>query len=132
MTSSKPVGNARVTLFGFDPTPARLDVIPRPVSWRLARVLRVLLVTAVAAPAAFLIPPHAPWGVGALVIGGFLARRRWVERFTIAAFRGHCPRCGAEVEVEVGSRLRVPHPVSCGGCRHDSALVVSANDLDRV
>lgn len=113
---------ARLTLFGFEPTAAEVEVVPRARAWRLRGSLLILLATIVAAPLAALIPPHLPWGIGALAVGAFLARRRWSERFTLASLRARCPGCGAEPEVDVPIALDSPHTVSCGECRRDLVL----------
>ena len=51
---------ARLTLFGFAPTPATVSLVARTTSWRMARTARALGLTALVAPLAFLVPPHAP------------------------------------------------------------------------
>lgn len=81
------------------------------------------------APVVAVIPPHAPWILGALTGGGILARRRWIERFTVLDVEGTCPRCGAPVKVAKG-RLRKPHPAACEACHFDMSVHLPAEALD--
>jgi hypothetical protein len=62
------------------------------------------------------------------VTGAFLARRRWIERFTLEHVEGTCPKCGGALAVKPG-RLRTPHPVSCEGCHHESSLAIGPGAL---
>ena len=117
---------ARARIFGLPATPATLQVQPRPDSRRTLRTLLTLVATAVAAPVAFLVPPHAPWGVGALVGGLVLARRQWIHRNTILAVDAACPNCAGALDVPSGTRLRAPHPVACDGCHRDVSLHLEA------
>lgn len=123
------VTDAEVRLFGHSPRPARARIRVRSRSWRLGGALRRLAGGAVLAPFAAIVPPHAPWAIGALGVGALLARRRWHERFTLAGVEGSCPRCGAELSAR-GGRLRAPHPLTCDGCRHGLQLVVEDADLE--
>lgn len=121
MTAKVP--NARITLFGFEPEPAELEVLPRSRGWRARRALAALGVTAVGAPLAFAIPPHAPWGVGALAAGCAVAYRRWSETHTVERMQGRCPSCGAPLALPAGVRLHSPHKLHCEGCNHEPLLV---------
>lgn len=120
--------DAQITLFGYEPRPAELCVRPRTLSRRLRRTLAVLGVTAVAAPVAFLVPPHAPWGLGVLGLGLVAARRRWQETYTVEYMRGSCPHCGEELTLPSGIRLRQPHKLHCEACNHEPVL---ESDLSR-
>lgn len=114
--------DAELSIFGEDPRPAQLSVWIRSRAWRLRGTLTRLGATAIAAPLAFLIPPHAPWGVGVLAGGLLLARRRWTEHLTVASFRGHCPRCGSDLTLAPGTRLLSPHAMPCESCHHEVLL----------
>ncbi len=61
--------------------------------------------------------------------GGFLARRRWTERFTVLDVEGTCPRCGEPVKATRG-RLRSPHPVLCEACHYEASVEVPPEALD--
>jgi hypothetical protein len=119
-----PTVAARFTLFGHAPSPATVDLEPRPLAWRLRRSLTVLGLALVAAPAVFVIPPHVPWALGVIAAGVFFARLRWSERFTIRRLEGECPRCGNPIGSMEEERLRVPHTVSCDACHHLCTLVL--------
>lgn len=120
---------ARLLLFGFGPTEATVTLERRTRAWRITRTLRVLAATALAAPLLGLVPPHAPWVLGALGGGLLLARRRWNHRFSVRELSARCPRCDAEVTVPSGTRLRAPHPVPCESCHHESTLEIPREGL---
>lgn len=113
---------AQLSSFGEPPRPAELSVWVRTRAWRLRGALLRLGATAIAAPLAFLIPPHAPWGVGVLAGGLLLARRRWTEHLTVVTFSGSCPRCGIDLALPAGTRLLSPHSIPCESCHHDVLL----------
>lgn len=115
---------ARITLFGHDPTTGEAELRARSRRWRTMRALRMLAVGLVAAPAVALVPPHAPWAIGALVGAAILARRRFAEDYTLLALDARCPRCGSPLAVSSSTRLRRPHPVSCESCHHEATLRV--------
>ena len=108
-------------VFGFPDTPVELSVRRRALSWRAGGAARTAALFVVLAPLVAIVPPHAPWAIGALAAGGLLARRRWSERFTLERVEGPCPKCGAPLAVKAG-RLELPHPVSCESCHHQTAL----------
>jgi hypothetical protein len=83
----------------------------------------------VIAPFVAIVPPHAPWAIGALATGVILARRRWLERFTLERVEGVCPKCGEPLAVKA-ARLRLPHLVACEGCHHQSELRFSEEVLE--
>jgi len=112
---------AHATLFGFEQTPARATVIARGRGWRVGGAARTFGIFVVIAPIVAIFPPHAVWLIGALVTGALLARRRYIERFTLVHVEGTCPRCGATLGVKAG-RLEDPHPLPCEACHHESSL----------
>lgn len=112
---------AQATLFGFEPTPAELVLLPRSRRWRTTGALRLGAIGVVLAPVVAILPPHAPWALGALALGGILARRRYRERFTVQGVEGVCPRCQARLNAQPG-RLKDPHPVPCEGCHNEVAV----------
>lgn len=111
-------------LFGFPSTRAHLEVLPRSTFWRASWTAAFAGGGLLLAPAVGLIPPHAPWAVGALGIGGVLAIRKWKERFTILSFSGACPKCGEPLSIRSGTALRAEMTVPCEACNHDSRLTV--------
>lgn len=115
-------------LFGFDPQPVQVTIQPRSRAWRMAGAARTMGVAVVVAPFVAIVPPHAPWLIGALATGGILARRRWTEHFTVQGVEGCCPKCEAALDVKPG-RLKTPHPLVCEGCHHESTLRLAADAL---
>lgn len=116
-------------LFGFPGTKAVLTIRPRPKSWRASgAAIRMGGFTLLAGIVA-VVPPHAPWLIGSLAGGAILARRRWIERYTLESVNGACPKCGGELAVKP-SRLKRPHPVTCEACHHESSLTFDASSLD--
>lgn len=118
------------TLFGFPNTKVSLTVRPRPTSWRVAGAAATMGGFTVLAGLVAIVPPHAPWLIGSLVGGALLARRRWIERYTLESVQGACPNCGADLVVKP-SRLRSPHPVMCEGCHHESTIRFDEGALER-
>lgn len=108
-------------LFGFPSTPALLGVRPRPTSWRAAGAALIMAGFLLLAGVVAIVPPHAPWLIGAVLGGAILARRRWMERYTLESVEGTCPKCGERLKVKP-ARLRVPHPAMCEACHHESSL----------
>lgn len=119
---------ARAVLFGFDPSPVSLEVLPRTRKWRLMGAARALAISLVVAPVVAIVPPHAPWAIGALVAGAYFARRRWMETYTLADVDGACPKCGASFETKP-TRLKRPHPLECEQCHHVSELRIPEEAL---
>ena len=115
------VTDADVVLFGFPSSAARATIRPRARSWRVGGAARTLGISLVVAPIVALVPPHAPWPIGALAVGVILARRRLAENFTLEGLEGICPKCDRRLIVKT-TRLRVPHPVPCEGCHHTVSL----------
>jgi len=120
---------AHIVLFGYPDTSGEVRLRPRPRSYRVGGAVRYAAAGLLAAPLVGLVPPHAPWAVGALTGGLVLARKRYQERYTIESVRGRCPRCGGQLGVRPG-RLRSPHPIPCEACRYECALHVEEEALE--
>ncbi len=123
-TSAAVTVPAQITLFGFDLVHATARIEARSTGWRAKRASMALAAGLLVAPAVGLVPPHAPWALGALGMGLFMARRRWAEAHTLHFLEGACPRCGEGVSLSHPVRLRHPHPISCPSCHYESALSV--------
>jgi len=115
---------AQITLFGFDTVPATARIEARSAAWRVRRTSIALAATLIAAPAVALVPPHAPWAVGALGIGLLSAVRRWAEKHTLHFLEGACPRCSEVITISHSVRLRHPHAISCPSCHYELAITV--------
>lgn len=119
---------ARLVLFGFPASEALARIRPRSRNWRVGGSIQIMAAFIAIAPLVALVPPHAPWPLGALGVGGILARRRWIERFTLVTLETSCPKC-ATPAVSKPTRLRSPHTITCEGCHHSSVLKVPADLL---
>ncbi len=115
---------AQITLFGFDSVSADARIEARTRGWRARRAAIALAAGLIAAPLAALVPPHAPWALGALGIGLLTARRRWAEAHTLHFLEGACPRCGEGITLSRPARLRHPHATSCPSCQYELAITV--------
>ena len=114
-----------LSLFGFPDTTAEMEVLPRSLGWRLSRAAAFIGGGLILAPVLGVVPPHAPWAVAALGIGGFFGVRKWREEFTILSFLGSCPKCGGTLAMKKGTPLKRVMTVSCPGCNHDSRLTTN-------
>jgi hypothetical protein len=106
----------RIEAFGFESTIARLDVIERTPSWRITRALLSAIIGLGAAPVVMFIPPHVPWALGSIVMGGWFARRFALEKRTLVSLEGVCPKCSAGIRMSKAVPLRGPHELSCASC----------------
>lgn len=113
---------ARLTVFGFPSSEAVARVHYRDPFWRGSRAAGFLGLGVVLAFPAALIPPHAPWALGALGVGGIMARRKWRERRTLVELEGSCPRCESPVRITRPTRMREPHSLPCEACNHEMEL----------
>jgi hypothetical protein len=113
-----------VSLFGFSNTEAKIEVIPRSNSWRRLRGGAFFVGGLALAPAVGMVPPHAPWALGALAVGMALGVRKWKEYFTLASFHGICPKCGGGLRLTPGVPAKNEMSVPCEGCHHDSRLSI--------
>lgn len=118
----------RVALFGFDSSDAISHIRPRARRWRTVGAVRTGFLFLLVAPVVGIVPPHAPWILGALGVGGFLARRRWNHRFTLEGVDAACPKCGVALTARP-AQLGTPHTLPCEGCHHEATLTVSENAL---
>jgi len=115
------VTDAEAVLFGFPPASLRVSLRSRGRGWRVGGAARIFGSSVVFAPVMALLPPHAIWPIGVLLTGGFMARRRLREHFTLIELTGLCPKCEMALAVKPG-RLRMPHSLPCEGCHHESTL----------
>ena len=123
MKSASETLEGTISLFGFPSIEAHMKVRPRSRSWRWTRAGLFWGLGLLIAPAVGLVPPHAPWVVAALGVGGFMGTRKWKERYTVLSFQGECPRCGGKLTLKSGTPLRPAMTLPCEGCNHDSRLV---------
>lgn len=120
---------AEATLFGFDATSARATILPRSRTWRVGGAVGTFVGVVACASPLVVFPPHAVWLIGGLGTGAFLARRRYIERFTLLSASGTCPKCGHAYSLR-RMRLRTPHPLPCDGCHHEATLRLPEGTLE--
>ena len=121
--------SATAHVFGHDPVTVRLTLVPRSPGWRASRAARYLVGGAVLAPLVAIVPPHAPWAVGAGAGGLVLGLRKWGERFTLTAVDGLCPRCGAPLPFGGATPLKTPHSLGCEECGNPVILRIDPAEL---
>jgi hypothetical protein len=108
---------ARIGGLGVYATPAELRAHQRSRSERVTLTAMTLAACWLAAPLAFLIPPHLESGVLAFLLGLYFARRAWTGEWQVAHLLGSCPRCDAALSLKPGTMLYLPHTLRCGACR---------------
>jgi hypothetical protein len=118
---------ALITLRAHPPAPARVEVEYLPRLQRAVRAVLCLVVFWGAIPALVFVPPHYPWVIGAFAAGAYLAHRYWTGRYVVRSFSGSCPRCGRPLELRTGTRIDLPHALTCFGCHHEPVLETDAS-----
>lgn len=117
-----PVPLALLTLPGHAPAPARVELVRVPLArrlllaggsgalfWGLAVVLLVL-------------PPHYPYFLLGMALGVYLPYVYWTGRWRVRAFAGSCPRCGRHLQLPHGTRVDLPHTLTCFACHFEPRL----------
>jgi len=132
LEKSPLVLSGAVALFGYPGTRGEMDVLPRSLGWRRLRAAGFFLGGLALAPAVGMVPPHVPWALGALGLGGYLGYRKWREAFTVLMFRGVCPKCGGPLSIAKGTPVREVMSLPCSGCRHDSSMTVNIKSEGKV
>jgi hypothetical protein len=113
---------ARLALVFHAPTIARVEVVYRSAVGRVARALAAWLLCWGSIPLLVWIPPHYPWVVLAFLAGLYLPYRAWTGRYEVLSFSGFCPRCGRMLELRRGSKIDLPHVLTCFGCHFEPVL----------
>lgn len=117
---------ARVASIGVHATPARLTAWQRQRSERGVRTAFTFAATAIAAPLAFLVPPHLEPAAAVFLLGLYFTRRAWVGEWEAIALEAACPRCDAALKLRRGTILFIPHTLTCGACRGECWLELEA------
>jgi hypothetical protein len=107
------------------PTVARVEVERRRASTRAAWALTVWFVSWATIPFLLWVPPHYPWVGAAFLAGLYIPYRIWTGRYTVVSFHGFCPRCGRPLHLRAGSRIDLPHTMTCFGCHFEPVLEAS-------
>lgn len=116
---------AQVTLRAYLPAPARVELVYRPASYRLARTVLALAGLWGAIPLLIWVPPHYPWVVGAFLGGLYLAYREWHGRYLVRTFAAICPRCGHPLSLGADHTISLPHALTCYHCHFEPLLEVT-------
>jgi hypothetical protein len=114
--------SGRVSLFGFEPTPATFSLVHVPAAKRATRAALFGAGGVLAAPLVAFIPPHIPWALAVFAGGLYFARRTWQGEYTVHAARAVCPRCSEPVPFKPGEGVRFPTERSCYVC-HQSLMI---------
>lgn len=125
MTDAR-VDDAVLTVPGSEPVRAQIRLRYRPVRERALRGLGALLGFWILMPAVFFIPPHIPWVLTAFVLGLYFGLRQWRGTYVVESFQGACPHCGEALELEAGSKIRLPLSMTCWSCHRDAMLRAEA------
>jgi hypothetical protein len=128
MTNAIPPDGAVLKLRGHEPKPARLRVEQRPRQTRMTNAILTLVGFFVLAPIVFFIPPHIPWVLLAVSAGVFGAYKQWVGEYLVHEFQGECPRCGASLKIEPGSKIKLPLQLDCYQCHHKPVVALGRSD----
>ncbi|MBV9772313.1 MAG: hypothetical protein JO040_00080 [Gemmatimonadetes bacterium] len=120
-----PVPLALLTLPGHHDAPARAELVYLPASWRLPRAMGALLFFWGILPLVVWVPPHYPWVLACFATGLYLAYSYWTGRYRVRAFTGSCPRCERELSLAPGSRIALPHTLTCFACHFEPQLCVT-------
>lgn len=122
---------ARIGAVAVYATSAQLAAHRRTQGERAMRTLLTVIGSWLAAPVAFLIPPHLEPSVVVLLAGLYFARRAWVGEWQVAHMHGTCPRCAQALHIKRGSMLYLPHSLTCGSCKAECWLELGeAPDID--
>lgn len=113
-----------LTLPGHDPVPGHADLEFRPRSERITRGVGSLVGFTLLGAVVAILPPHIPWALIALCAGAIVSFRNFRGVFAVRSFEGNCPRCGAPLKVEPGSRIKPPHELDCYSCHFHPVLEV--------
>ena len=120
--------HALLRLWAHHPGPARVELQYRPAPGRFARALLSWIVCWGSLPFVIWLPPHYPWVAIAFLGGVYLPYRFWTGKYIVRAFAGSCPRCGHRLELGRGSKIDLPHTLTCFHCHFEPRLVLEEED----
>lgn len=122
---------AALELFGFAPTPARVQVMARSTAWRVGHAFGYLFLCWACIGVVMWVPPHFPWILTAFFLGIFFFVKYIRQRYTLVSLEGTCPRCGQAQSIKKPTRLAIPHRIYCPSCHQPLLLIVDLEDARR-
>lgn len=129
MKSATPAASfALLRLGAHHPGPARVELIYQPAAGRLACAFLSWVICWGALPFLIWVPPHYPWVAIAFLAGAYLPYHFWTGKYLVCSFAGSCPRCGRSLSLRVGSKIDLPHTLTCFNCHFEPRLEVVSGD----
>lgn len=126
MKSAPPAAPALLRLGAHHPGPARVELKYQPAPRRFALALSSWIVCWGAIPFLIWVPPHYPWVTIAFLAGLYLPYHLWTGKYRVLSFAGSCPRCGRALHLTRGSKIDLPHKLTCFTCHFEPRLEVPA------
>jgi hypothetical protein len=116
---------AWVVLGGHPPRRAELTLARYPVGAWAARTAGFVAAWAGATAATFALTFDPFITALPFFMLGAVTWRSFRGRYRVQRFRGECPRCGAELTVQPGTPIDLPHPLVCYACHHEPKLAAA-------
>lgn len=123
-SSTAPEPFALLTLAGHTPAPARVEVVRVPLPRRVLLAAGSATLFWGLAVLLLVLPPHYPYFLAGIAFGVYFPYRYWTGRYRVRAFAGVCPRCARPLQLAPGTRVDLPHTVSCFACHFEPVLEV--------
>lgn len=117
---------ALLRLGAHHPGPARVELEYQPAVLRFALALGSWALCWGALPFLIWIPPHYPWVTVAFLAGIYLPYHFWTGKYRVRSFAGSCPRCGKPLHLASGTKIDLPHKLTCFDCHFEPRLEVGA------
>lgn len=114
--------SALLVLPAHAPAPARVELVYVAASWRISRALLSAVFFWGIIPLVMWVPPHYPWVLACIAAGTWLPWYFWTGRYRVRAFAGACPRCEEELSLTPGTRIDLPHALTCFHCHFEPRL----------
>lgn len=122
--AAPPAPHALLRLRAHHPAPVRVELEFLSVPRRFALAFGSWALCWGALPFAIWLPPHYPWVAILFLVGIYLPYRFWNGKYRVHHFAGGCPRCGHPLSLDHGSKIDLPHTLTCFHCHFEPALVV--------
>ena len=60
-------------------------------------------------------------------LGIYLFYKNWTGEYLVEHLAARCPRCGNDLEIPRGTKIRLPHKMNCANCHFDPVLEATGN-----